>query len=355
MVDREIRPEPSDSDPADDIETLDGLARIAALAFAPIVIGAAPDLLGAADERGGFGHLAGIANPADVLTEPTWRRFRALRDAAAARFVALVLPRLLARPPWSDDASRDEGFRYAEQAPDAAARCWMGAGYAFASVVIRAVTRYGWPADICGSDTNRVGGGVVTGLPVEPFRFGAGFTLPRLPLDVLWLESQERRMVGGEEQGLVQAGFLPLSPRPFGTEPAFGASRSLHRPPRDPRPPADAFADAQVASQINAVLCASRFAHTIKIRGRNMVGRLRTADAIQAELWEMLMPYVNRGLEAGAELRARSPLVEAKVTVHEPADKPGVFMCAFKLRPYYQLDNLAAEFSFETELGTPAT
>ena len=241
------------------------------------------------------------------MAEPTYRRFRALRDQGAARFVAVVLPRVLARPPWTDDATRGEGFRYAEHAPDAVARCWMSASYAFAGVVIRAVARFGWPADICGSDTGRVGGGVVTGLPVEPFLFGTRFSLPRLPLDVLWLESQERRLVGEEEQGLVQAGFLPLSPRPFGAEPAFGASRSLHRPPRDRRGPADAFADARVASQINAVLCACRFAHTIKMRGRDMVGRLRTAEAIQAELWDMLMPYVNRGLDAGAELRARSP------------------------------------------------
>ena len=33
------------------------------------------------------------------------------------RFIGVALPRLLARPPWEDDGTRADGFRYAEYAP----------------------------------------------------------------------------------------------------------------------------------------------------------------------------------------------------------------------------------------------
>ena len=46
----------------------------------------------------------------------------ASRGRADMRFVAVTLPRLLARHPWTDDPSRVDGFRYCEYAPDAQTR-----------------------------------------------------------------------------------------------------------------------------------------------------------------------------------------------------------------------------------------
>jgi type VI secretion system ImpC/EvpB family protein len=367
LVDHEVAAEPVDGDPTDDIDVLESLAQVALLSFAPVVVAVAPEFLVEGPAPDGFGHLAGVANPADIIgpgaasggagslgrRRDSYRRFRELRRQPASRFVAMVMPRALARPPWTDDATRNDGFRYREDAADIASRCWMTACFPFASVVIRAAAKFGWPADICGSDAGRIGGGIVTGLPAEPFRLGARFSLPRVPMDVVWLESQERDTVGGEANGLVPAGFSPLSPRPFGIEPAFGASRSLFDMSAIRN--RTAFADVNVASQFNAVLCASRFAHTIKVRGRDMVASLQTADAIEAEMWEWVRPYINVSPTASAELRAKSPLVEAKVSVQELSDRPGNFVCQFKLRPYYQLESIAPEFSFQTELGQPTT
>ena len=39
-------------------------------------------------------------------------RWRGLSGRADMRFVAVTLPRLLARRPWADDPSRVDGFRY---------------------------------------------------------------------------------------------------------------------------------------------------------------------------------------------------------------------------------------------------
>jgi type VI secretion system protein ImpD/type VI secretion system protein ImpC len=258
-----------------------------------------------------------------------------------------VLPRVLARPPWPDDGGRDDGFRYREAAPSAAERVWMNGGYAFAAVVARAAAQFGWPADVRGADPDRIGGGLVTHLPAEPHRLSQTSQLPRLPIEIVFTDRQERE--------LIEAGLMPIGALPHTEALLFGAVRSLYRPPR-PAGPAGmaAFADSRVVTQINAVLCASRFAHYLKIRGRETIGRLRRPDEIEFELRTWLTGFVNRNALATAETRATHPLYDAAVRVSERADKPGVFDCTIDLQPYFQLDNVTASFSFATEIAPPS-
>ena len=138
-----------------------------------MVLAASPALLDV-DE---FADLAMASDPASPLRQPLHDRWRSLAGRDDMRFVCVVLPRVLARPPWPDDPARADGFRYAEYAPRAANRVWMSAGYPFAAVVARAFANHAWPADIRGIDTDREGGGVVTSCRsrvLRPIRQGCG-------------------------------------------------------------------------------------------------------------------------------------------------------------------------------------
>jgi hypothetical protein len=138
----------------DDISALASLAGVAAAAFSPVVIGASPALL----EVDGFADLATSIDLAAPLRNAEHARWRSLSSRPDMRFVGVALPRLLARKPWEDDGTRDDGFRYAEYAPTGEERVWMSAGYAFASVVARAFARYGWPADVRGVQVTPLAG-----------------------------------------------------------------------------------------------------------------------------------------------------------------------------------------------------
>jgi type VI secretion system protein ImpD/type VI secretion system protein ImpC len=344
VVDHAVRHHRPDRDyPTDDKAVLEHLTEIAAAAFAPVVVAAAPELLGADS----FADLGAVADPAAPLADPEHARWRGLRDRMDSRFLAVALPRVLARPPWPDDGTRGDGFRYREHAATVAERLWMSGGYAFAAVVARAAARFGWPADVRGSDPDRVGGGLVTGLPMEPHRLSQTLSLPRLPVEVVFTDRQERR--------LVEAGLMPLGALPFGDELLFGAVRSLYQPPRLMGPAAQAvFADSRVAAQMNATLCASRFAHYLKIRGRQTIGRTRQPQEIEVELRTWLTGFINRNTQATAETRATHPLYDANVSVSELPGKPGSYTCKIMLQPYFQLDNVTASFNFETEIAPPA-
>ena len=109
----------------------------------------------------------------------------------------------------------------------------------------------------------------------------------------------------------------------------FGAVRSLLVPQRyTGANAAAADANARLSSQINSILCASRFAHHLKMKGRQMVGSYKTADEIERELQEWLTTYVNANVSSTGDSRARFPLVGGRVRVHELAGKPGSCGCS---------------------------
>jgi type VI secretion system ImpC/EvpB family protein len=339
VVDHEVRHRPNAEFRTDDVSALASLSGVAAAAFSPLMIGASPGLL----EVDWFADLATSTDVAAPLRNADHVRWRSLASRADMRFVGVALPRVLARPPWQDDGTRDDGFRYREYAPTTQERVWMNAGFAFAAVAARAFARYGWPADVRGVETDRVGGGLVTDVPLEPFSADP---------DVWVRNSIEIVLTEQQEHSLLDAGLMPLSSVPYSEELVFGAVRSLQVPQRHQGPNAAAAdANARLSTQINSILCASRFAHHLKMKGRHMVGSFKTPGEIERFLQTWLTQYVNGNLSASGESRARFPLVAGKVTVNELPGRPGSFGCVVHLQPHYQLDDISAAFQLVTDLS----
>jgi type VI secretion system protein ImpD/type VI secretion system protein ImpC len=340
VVDHEVRHRPSNEARTDDVNALAALSGVAAAAFSPVIVGAAPALL----EVDSFADLATATDVAAPLRNADHARWRGLSSRADMRFVGVALPRLLARPPWPDDGTRADGFRYAEYAPGNEQRVWMGAGFAFAAVVARAFAQFSWPADVRGVETDRIGGGLVSGVPLEPFSTDPDHVWVRAPIELVLTDRQER--------SLLDAGLMPLSSIPYSEELVFGAVRSLQVPQRYQGPTANAAdANARLSTQINAILCASRFAHHLKMKGRHMTGSFKTADEIERFLQAWLTQYVNANLAASGNSRARFPLVAGRVAVNEVPGRPGSFGCVLQLQPHYQLDDISAAFHLVTDLG----
>lgn len=340
IIDHHVRHRADARSRTDDVSALASLSSIAAAAFSPMILGASPALL----EVDHFYDLGNVIDITAPLRNGEHMRWRGLSARTDMRFIGIALPRMLARPPWRDDGTRDDGFRYAEYAPAPEHRIWSNAAYAFGAVVARAFATFAWPADVRGVETDRVGGGLVEEAPAEPFQTDPGHVWTRVPLEIVFNDRQERE--------LLNAGLIPLAAVPNSEELVFGAVRSLLTPSRHTGPTAAAAnANARISSQINSILCASRFAHHLKVMGRHMVGSFRTADEIERLLQTWLTRYVNGNLSAGAESRARHPLVAGQVEVREHIGKPGSFGCVVRLQPHYQLDDVTATFQLVTDIG----
>jgi type VI secretion system protein ImpD/type VI secretion system protein ImpC len=344
MIDHEVRHRPMPGFPTDDVTALSNLASVAAAAFSPIVISAAPEFL----QLDQFSDLATVTDVTAPLRGADYTRWRSIAQREDTRFLALTLPRLLARPPWADDPRRTDGFRYAEYAPDAESRVWMTAGFGFAAAAGRAFANHAWPADVRGVEMDRVGGGLVQNLPSETFNTDHNAIVLRPSIETVLTDRQER--------ALIDAGLMPLSSIPYCAEMVFGAVRTLQTPGQyTGANAAAARANSKLSAQINYMLCASRFAHYLKMLGREMVGAFRTADEIEGELQKWVSRYVNASTSAGPESRARHPLVGAQVSVYERVGKPGVFGCTILLQPHFQLDDVSAAFRLVTEIGHAAS
>jgi type VI secretion system protein ImpD/type VI secretion system protein ImpC len=338
IIDHDVRHRSGPTSRTDDVSALAALAGVAAAAFCPMIVGASPVLLEVDD----FADLATVTDIASPLRNAEHARWRNLTTRVDTRFLGITLPRLLARAPWEDDGTRADNFRYAEYAPEAKDRVWMSAGFAFGQVVARAFAQSAWPGDTRGADLDRLGGGIVDEMPVEPFRTDPDGVWIRKSVEIVWNDRQERE--------LLDAGLIPLAAIPHADELVFGAARSPLVPQRFQGANADAAnANARLSNQINTIMCASRFAHYVKMLGRQMVGSFKTAEEIEEVLDGWLKQYVRSN--APYETRARYPLIAGKVSVHELPGKPGSFGCTVFLQPHYQIDDVAASFQLVTDLG----
>lgn len=344
VVDQEVRHRPAPRTlpggaPIDDVQVMSGLASIAAAAFVPIVVAAAPALLGV--DR--FEDLTLSNHVTATLGDIDHARWRSLTMREEARFLCVTMPRVLARPRWDADGGSQW---YDEYAPTAAQRTWSTAGYAFAATVGRAHVAHRWPGDVRGVPADRVGGGLVLQLPAEDFRLGAATTCARASIDLALTDRQER--------DVTLAGLMPLNTLPFG-DAAFTSVHSLQArvllaPGQSATPEK---ANRQISSEISAMLCVSRFAHYIKIIGRELTGSLAGAPEIQRRLQSWLLGYVNSNVRTDSSGRARHPLLSARVEVAEVEGRPGSYGCIIYLQPFFQLDDASTVFRLVTGFVGP--
>src|SRR5262249_37900143 len=94
----EVRLQPGPGHPANDLAARGKVASVAAAAFCPFVAGAHPALL----QLESFAELERRLNLERTFEQTEYLKWRALRATDDARFVALTLPRVLWRLPYSD-------------------------------------------------------------------------------------------------------------------------------------------------------------------------------------------------------------------------------------------------------------
>ena len=336
--DYEVQHRPSDDHPTDDVAALQSLAAIAAAAFAPFVLGAAPRLF----ELASFHELGRGLDAAATFQQLDYQRWQSMRNGDDLRFVGLVVPHILLRAPYRGN-DRRYPLRFTEtlDSRDAQDYLWGNASFAFGAVVVRAFAHFGWFADIRGAPLDEIGGGMVIGLPVASFGTEPPHVAPKPPLDCVLTDAQEL--------DLARFGFIALRSLAFTGEAVFYGNLSLRQGVRMDR--AQASTNVRLASMLQYILCVSRFAHFLKVLGRSYIGSTRTAEDCQRELQMWLTKYCNADDSASREAKARQPLREATIEVREVPGKSGSYACTVFLRPHFQLDDIATGFRLTTQIA----
>lgn len=328
--------------PTDDISAIKSLGSIASAAFAPIILELSPGVL----QLDNFRELGRPLDLRTIFRQTQYQRWNAMRQYDDMRFVGLVLPRILMRAPYTDSPARRDGFHFREevQQTDGSGHLWGNAAFALAATVLRAFANFGWFADIRGAPRDQLRGGLVFDLPVVSFATDRSGAAAKPSIECLIFDNLER--------DLAELGFVVLRKAPFTDYSVFNDCPSIHWPERYDR--AIATTNARISSMLPYVLCVSRFAHFIKIMGRERIGSLTTAEEFEAYLQSWLNGYCNTSTRPLADEQARYPLREGLVRIKDVPGKPGTYSCSVHLCPQYQFDEVAAAFRLVTELSPAA-
>ncbi|ABD80793.1 type VI secretion system contractile sheath large subunit [Saccharophagus degradans] len=321
-----------------DLDTLKELANIATAALCPFITGAHASLFGLDSARE-------MGYPIDlqaVFKQKEYLRWKSLRQTESTRFVGLTLPEMLMREPYRADGTRAENFNYNERTLNADSDyVWGNACFAFGSVLIRAFANTGWFADIRGGVHEFGEGGVVRGMRYSRFETDISNNAAQ-PTTKLQIDDYL-------ERELSDLGFIPMCSY-FGSEiSAFYSNSSLHDPAEYTTEIAKT--NARLSAMIQYMLCVSRFGHYLKVIGRDRIGSIISAQDCQRVFQNWLNQYTTSSEGASNVLKARYPLSESRVEIHEQPGRIGYFTCVVHLKPHFQLDQLVSSIKLVTELA----
>lgn len=250
-----------------DLELLEHAAEIAAAVGAPFVAAASPQMFGV--EK--LARLPDGSNLQRLFEGPAYARWRSFRAAAASRYAALALPRVLFPPP---DAAADPGTRP-----------WGNAAYAFAARLIESHCTRGDFVGVSG-----IGRAGTTDLP---------------DIEVPVAERQARQ--------LSDFGFLPLAHVVAANWTGFIEARPCHEPARFTS--RAATADARLASDLRCVFSVSRFVQYVKVQMIEKAHSGRPAREYVPEIDQWLKSCAENGILREARLELR-PGTRPQVVLH---------------------------------------
>ncbi len=319
-----------------DVNLLSSLGKIAESSLAPFISSASPALLGLDN----WNEIATPPDLSEIFETPEYAQWNSLRDGENARFLALTLPRVLAREPYGPNSnSVVEEFNFEEETDGhgGAKYAWMNAAHAMAANINRAFKEYGWTVKIRGVQS----GGEVQNLPTHLFDTGDGAQDMKCPTEVSITDRRE-----GE---LSKAGLIGLIHRQHTDKAAFIGAQSLYRPKKYVDDAATA--SDNISSRIPYMFAVSRFSHYLKVMVRDKIGESPDRGQLQTQLQAWINKYVTGNPESATELeKAKKPLAAAKVEVIEDELNPGYYMGKFFLKPHFQLEGMDIGMSLISKL-----
>ena len=318
-----------------DVELLTEMSKVAAAAHAPFITGASPSVM----QMETWQELANPRDLTKIFGTPEYAAWRSLRESDDARYLAMCMPRFLARLPYGAKTNPVDDFAFEEdtEGADHSKYSWANAAYAMAANINRSFKEFGWCSRIRGIES----GGAVANLPTHTFPTDDGGVDMKCPTEIAISDRREAE--------LSKNGFLSMVHRKNSDFAAFISGQSLQKPAEYDDP--DATANAGLAARLPYLFACNRFAHYLKCIVRDKIGSFRSRDSMQVWLNEWILNYVDGDpLNSSEETKARRPLAAASVEIEEIEGQPGYYQSKFFLKPHYQLEGLTVSLRLVSKL-----
>ena len=321
-----------------DIQFLRDISSVAAMAHAPFIASAAPELL----DLDSFTELDRPIDIAKIFESSEMAAWNSLRDSADSRHLVLSAPRTLVRLPWGPDSAPVEDMDFVEDVDgsDHDKYLWGPSSWAVGGLIMKSFSDYGWPSAIRGAE----GGGKISNLPLHSFASLSGSRISKCPTETTITDRREKEL---SDQGIVSL----CHARNTDFAVVFSGS-SVNRPAKYVEP--EPNANARLSASLPYILACSRFAHYLKAIMRDKIGGFASRAEIEKYLNNWIAQYVTADDTASQATKASYPLREARVQVRDVPGKPGSYTAVVHLRPHFQLEELTASLRLVADLPAPS-
>lgn len=250
-----------------DVALLRNISRVSAAAHMPFIgaVGPAFFLKETMEE------VAAIKDIGNYFDRAEYIRWKAFRETDDARYIGLVMPRVLGRLPYGPDTVPVRSFNYVEQVkgPDHEKYLWTSAAFSFASNMVKSFVNNGWCVQIRGPQA----GGAVKDLPIHLYDLGTGNRV-KIPSEVMIPETREFEFAS--------PGFIPLSYYKNRDYACFFSANSAQKPALYDT--ADATANSRINARLPYIFLLSRIAHYLKMIQRENIGTTKDRRLLELEL-----------------------------------------------------------------------
>ncbi len=328
-----------------DMDILTDMSGIAAAAFAPFVTTPSSKLFGLES----WEQLPTIRDLKSSFDSKEYVKWKAFRDSEDSRYVAMTMPRTLARLPYGSQTKPVDEFDFEEVEtgpngePIAISHdnyCWMSTAYVQATKMTAAFAETNWCTAIRGANS----GGRVEGLPTHVVKSPDGDTDIKCPTEVAITDRREKE--------LSDLGFFPLSHYKNTDYSVFFGGQTTQKPKIYDLDAATE--NAAISARLPYIMASSRIAHYLKVMARDGIGSFKEAEDVEAWLQRWIMQYVSADDKPSEDSKARFPLREAKIQVKPIPGSPGSYSAVAHLRPWLQMEELNASVRMVAKLPKQA-
>jgi len=321
---------------ARDMKLLQYVASVGAMAHAPFISAAAPEMFGVKS----YLDLPAVKDLAAVYEGPRYRKWNSLRESEDARYIGLTGPRFLLRQPYDPGDNPVRSFVYTEDVvSDHENYLWGNTAFALATRLTESFAKYRWCANIIGPQS----GGTIHDLPTHVYE-AMGQLDAKIPTEVLITDRREFEMA--------EQGFIALTMRKGSDNAAFFSANSVQKPKRFPNTREGKMAETnyKLGTQLPYMFIINRLAHYLKVLQREQLGSWKERADLERELNVWLKQYVADQENPPSDVRSRRPLRSAHVQVEDVEGDPGWYHSVLKVRPHFKYMGANFELSLVGKL-----
>jgi type VI secretion system protein ImpC len=317
-----------------DLLWLKTIGKIASAAHAPFVGAVSPRFFGCES----MAEVNALRDITGLINTPRYSAWNELRDTEAAAYVALTMPRYMARAPYDEMSNPADGVKFTEKVrgDDDREYLWANSSMLFARNLVKSFESSGWCQYLRGVK----GGGLVTGLPTHTFNLRGEDEL-RAPVEI--------SMPDFRELELANAGFVPLIHKKGSADAVFFSAQSIKmshkfKDPKDSE-------NSTLVTNLSYTFSVSRIAHYLKCMMRDNIGSSADAAYITAQIDRWISGYVTSLVNPDDLTLRYYPFKAYALEVTDVPGRVGWYHCNLSILPHIQFEGMDVDLRVDARLG----